>query len=174
MKQLLFLLICSFFVAANGHAQADKSQRPSPPATVKTLLASGATVVIDYSQPSLKGRMIGKDVEPKSGQLWRAGANEATTFEIDKPVTVQGKELAAGKYALFMMPSENSWTLIFNKVWKTWGAYDYEKNKNEDALQVQVTPRKTEAVQEKLIYQVNADGLATLLWGDMAIDFQLK
>ena len=108
----MLVLVASVAVLAQDD---DKSKRPSPPAVVKETLKNGTTVSIDYSQPSLKGRTIGKDVEPMQGKVWRAGANEATIFEINKDVKVEGKTLAAGKYALFMLPAENEWTVIFNK-----------------------------------------------------------
>lgn len=152
----------------------DKSKRPSPPAKVSATLASGATVTIDYSQPSLKGRTMGKDIEPKEGEIWRAGANEATTFEVSKDVTVEGKALPAGKYAFFTIKNGSEWTLIFNKVWKTWGAYDYEKkNKAEDALQVKVKEGKGPQT-EKLTYTISKAGKVTLMWGTTAVSFMVK
>ena len=62
-------------------AQQDKSKRPSPPAKVSETISSGATISIDYSQPSLKGRSIGTSVEPMKDKVWRMGANEATIFD---------------------------------------------------------------------------------------------
>src|SRR5687768_6088324 len=109
---LNFLLIATIFVAC---AQEDKSKRPSPPAVAKETISSGATITINYGQPSVKGRTIGKDLEPMEGKVWRAGANEATVFETDKDVTIEGKSLPAGKYAFFTIDNGSEWTLIFNK-----------------------------------------------------------
>src|SRR5215471_536907 len=152
MKKLLtFTLLSAVLITSlNACAQEDKSKRPSPPAKVTQTINSGVTVSIDYSQPSLKGRTVGKDVEPFNGKVWRAGANEATVFEVNKDVKVEGKTLPAGKYALFMIANDNQWTIIFNKVWNTWGAFDYEKNKAQDALQVNVAPMKPASSAEKL------------------------
>ena len=155
-------------------AQDEKAKRPSAPAKVSETLASGATVSIDYSRPSLKGRTIGKDVEPMEGKIWRAGANEATVFETDKDVTVEGKALPAGKYALFMISGADAWTLIFNKEWKTWGAYDYEKNKEKDALQVSVKPSKVDKSAETLTYTIDKSGKVSLLWGNTVVDFNVQ
>ena len=83
---LLSLLLLSSF---NSCAQPDKSKRPSPPALV-TQKVGEVNVSIDYSQPSVKGRTIGKDLEPKAGEVWRTGANEATVFEVDKDVMIEG------------------------------------------------------------------------------------
>src|SRR5881394_791597 len=98
MKKLFSLMLLSgvLISSLNACAQEDKSKRPSPPAKVTQTVSSGATVTIDYSQPSLKGRAIGKDVEPMNGKVWRAGANEATVFEVNKDVKVEGQTLPAG------------------------------------------------------------------------------
>lgn len=176
MKHLIaFVLLCVVLVTGlNACAQEDKSKRPSPPAQVSQTLNNGATVTIDYSQPSLKGRTMGKDLEPMNGKVWRAGANEATVFEVDKDVTVAGKKLPAGKYALFMIANPDEWTVIFNREWKTWGAYDYEKNKEKDALKIKVKPADTNKVMEKLTYQVEKDGTVSLFWGTKKIAFQVS
>jgi hypothetical protein len=175
MKKLLsFTFLSAVLISSlNACAQDDKSKRPSPPAKVTQTISSGATVTIDYSQPSLKGRTIGKDVEPMNGKVWRAGANEATVFEVNKDVKVEGNPLPAGKYALFMIGNDNEWTIIFNKKWDTWGAFDYEKNKGEDALQVKVKPMKG-AATEKLTYTIDKSGKVTLMWGDRNVSFNVS
>ena len=154
-------------------SQEDKSKRPSPPASVKETIKSGAIVSIDYSQPSLKGRTIGKDVEPMQGKVWRAGANEATMFEINKDVKIEGKTLPAGKYALFMLPDEKEWTIIFNKKWDRWGT-TYDQYKDQDVLQVKVKPGKANTSTEKLTYTIDKDGKVALLWGDLKVDFKVE
>lgn len=117
---------------------------------------------------------MGKDIEPKQGQIWRAGANEATVFETSRDVKVEGQDLPAGKYALFMTDNGDDWTITFNKVWNTWGAYDYEKNKAQDALQVKVKPGKSESSQEKLTYTISEDGKVSLLWGTTVVNFKVE
>lgn len=176
MKHLLSFLLLSVVLVTGLHAcaQEDKSKRPSPAAQVSETLNNGATVTIDYSQPSLKGRTMGKDIEPMNGKIWRAGANEATVFEVSKDVMIQGKKLPAGKYALFMIANPGEWTVIFNRQWKTWGAYDYEKNKAEDALKVNVKPADTNNSVEKLTYQIEKNGTVSLMWSKKKIAFQVS
>jgi hypothetical protein len=108
-----------------------------------------------------------------NGQVWRAGANEATVFETDKDVKVEGRTLPAGKYALYMLPEEKEWTIIFNKTWKQWGT-DYEKNKDQDILRVKVKPGKAGNFTEKLTYKIDKDGDVSLLWGDLKVEFKVK
>jgi Protein of unknown function (DUF2911) len=172
MKSMLFCLLT--IVSLATCAQEDKSKRASPPAPLlKETLKSGATVSIDYSQPSLKGRTIGKDVEPMNGKVWRAGANDATVFETDKDVKIEGQKLPAGKYALYMLLNDKEWTIIFNKNWKQWGT-DYEKNKDQDILHVKVPAKKAATSTEKLTYTIDKNGKVTLLWGDTEVDFKVE
>src|SRR5687767_2945801 len=110
MKKLL-LLSAIALVTISVQAQDDKSKRPSPPAKVTETTSSGAVITIDYSQPSVKGREIGKEIAP-FGKVWRTGANEATVFEVSKDVKVEGKALSAGKYGLFSIPNKEEWVII--------------------------------------------------------------
>jgi Protein of unknown function (DUF2911) len=166
------LLLTGILVGCQSSAQQDKSKRPSPPAMVKQTLASGAQVSIDYSQPSLKGRTIGVDIEPKAGEVWRTGANEATVFETDKDLTIDGKTLPAGKYALFSISGNDSWTIIFNKTWKQWGAYDYKQA--DDALRISAPVTKSEASAEKLTFTIDLNGGISLKWGTYVVGFTVK
>lgn len=172
MRSILFA--CLTLVSLSACSQGgDKSKRPSPPASVKETISSGTTVSIDYSQPSIKGRTIGKDVEPMQGKVWRAGANEATVFEVDKDVKVEGKDLPAGKYSLFMLDNGSTWTIIFNKNWNIWGT-QYEANKSGDVLHVDVTPGEPSAFAEKLAYSITNGGKVSMVWGNRQIDFMVK
>jgi hypothetical protein len=175
MKYIFSLVIFSCFLLLTNslHAQQDKSKRPSPPAKVSETIKSGATISIDYSQPSLKGRVIGSSVEPKKDQVWRMGANEATIFETSKDVTINGQKLPAGKYSLFGLWADSGYTLIFNKAYQIWGT-QYADHKDEDALRVPATVKTTDKVQESLTYTIDKSGLVNLLWGNMDISFTVK
>jgi hypothetical protein len=171
MKKILTLVVCvaGLFACNSLSAQQDKSARPSPPVIVTQETTSGAVISINYSQPSVKGRTIGKDLEPLEGKVWRTGANEATVFETSKLVTINGKELPAGKYALFTIADDESWTIIFNKTWKQWGAFGYKEA--DDALRVTANAQKAVAFAEKLNFSIEKSGIVTLLWGDYKIVF---
>lgn len=166
---LLSLSATTIIFAQHKKAPAtmeEKMKRPSPPAEVKTILKNGTEVTINYSRPSLKGRVPGKDIEPFDNKIWRAGANEATTFEVNKDVKIDGKALPAGKYAFFTLKNGAEWTLIFNKEWNTWGAFDYEKNKAADVLQVKVKGHTLKTSQETLTYNISPKGIVSLHWGN--------
>jgi len=101
-------------LALPGAAQQDKSKRLSPPASAQCKFADGNTITVDYSSPRMKGRKIYGGLVPW-GQVWRVGANEATTFVPTVDVTVGDKNVPAGSYTLDAIPTQDKWTLIVNK-----------------------------------------------------------
>lgn len=140
----------------------------SPPAT-ETGEINGVAIEINYHQPSARGReMLGKK-EPY-GQVWRTGANKATTIEFSENITIEGKPLAKGKYALFTIPGENEWTIIFNKNPNQWGAFNYDKA--QDALRVNVKPEETEQYVETFTIDVEEEGVV-LRWENTEVGFKV-
>ena len=170
MRSILFSLVLLSTLIACG--QEDKSKRPSPPAIAKETLNNGTTVSINYSQPAVKGRTIRKDLEPLPGKVWRTGANEATVFEVDKDVKIESKDLPAGKYGLFTIANDSDWTIIFNKTWDQWGAFDYKEA--DDALRVNVKGEKAKDLTERMTFKISKDGTVTLLWGNEKLAFKVK
>jgi hypothetical protein len=151
---------------------ATAQQKPSPAATATGTLANGTVITINYSAPALKGRTIGKDVEPMEGKVWRAGANDATVFEVSKDVTINGKKLPAGKYGFFTINNGKEWTLIFNKTWKQWGAFNYKEA--DDQLRVNVQAAQSASASERLTYTVDQKGSVSLNWGTVLVSFTVK
>jgi hypothetical protein len=184
MKSFLNLRTATFgltlaLASAAAHAQtmpatmptpAKDAAKPSPAATATGKIGS-ADVTVNYSSPGVKGRQIFGGLE-KYGKVWRAGANEATTVEFSKDVTVEGKALPAGKYGFFVIPAESGqWTVIFNKVPNQWGAFKYDEK--QDALRVLVTPRKGTSLTERLVYEVKSPGLV-LRWENIELPAAIK
>jgi len=116
----LALLLGIALLATSALAQQDKSKRPSPPASTSCKFADGKTITVDYSSPRTKGRKIFGELVPY-GKVWRAGANEATTFVTTTDLTVGGKVVPAGSYTIFTIPNEDKWTLIISKKTGEWG-----------------------------------------------------
>ncbi|MEO6961628.1 MAG: DUF2911 domain-containing protein [Puia sp.] len=179
MKRVIFtrtvvLTMTGLFLCSLVHAQGDKSKRPSPPETA-TGTAGGATISINYSSPSVKGRKIWGGLVPYD-KAWRAGANEATIFETDKAIQVEGKQLPAGKYSLFATPGENEWTIILNSETGQWGikrSGEANRDPAKDVLSVMVKPRKSSAMREKLTYQVTSPGFV-LSWENIEVPVSIK
>lgn len=176
MNRKIFMLssFVALFVAFSACAQGDKSSRPSPPATA-TGKVGGANITINYSSPAIKGRKIGVDLAPY-GKVWRAGANEATIFETDKDITVEGKKLPAGKYSLFVLPNENQWQFIFNSETGQWGIkrtgeanYDPAKT----VLTVNAKPMKSSTMNERLMFDITGKGFV-LKWENLEVPVSIK
>jgi hypothetical protein len=124
-KQVVFLtsLLLTFTLLA---ACQDKSTRPSPPAQAQCKFSDGKTITVNYSSPRAKGRKIFGELVPY-GQVWRTGANDATTFVTNANLSVGGKDVPAGSYTIFTVPNAEKWTLIVNKKTGEWGIpYKYE------------------------------------------------
>lgn len=149
-KKALLAFAMTAFVGFAAIAQEKASPAKKAEGTV-----AGAKITINYSSPAVKGRTIWGDLVPL-GQVWRAGADDATTFTTSKDITIQGQKLSAGTYSFFIIPGETASTFIFNKVSKQWGAYDYDAK--QDALRVSVPSQQGSNMEERLVYQVTSDG----------------
>src|SRR5439155_18952277 len=110
-----------------------------------------------------------------NGRVWSPGANEATTVTCSREITVEGRALPAGRYTFFAIPGEVDWTLIFNRVPRQSGAFDY--NPAFDALRVPVKPAEAPH-EEYLRYAIQPAGangaIVTLTWEKRAVSFQLS
>jgi hypothetical protein len=127
-KRIALLMPVLLTLATFACAQMDKNKRPSPPASASCSLTGGKSLKTDYSSPRMKGRKIYGGLVP-AGEVWRAGANEATTFVTDANLTVGGKAVPAGSYTIFTVPNTDKWTLIINKKTGEWGVpYKYESD----------------------------------------------
>jgi hypothetical protein len=167
--KILFVMLCGFFVSTGVMAQ-DAKPKASPEATA-TGKVNGANITIVYSSPSVKGRKIWGGLEAYN-KVWRAGANAATTFETDKDIKVEGKNLPAGKYSFFLIPKENgTWTAIFNKVAKQWGAMKYDEA--QDQLRVDVKTVALPQTQERLVYNITNKGFS-LNWDKVSVPISIK
>ena len=163
------VVFATMTISVNAFGQ--EAKKPASPAATATGKIKDATITIAYSSPSVKGRTIWGGLEAYD-KVWRAGANEATTFETSKDITVQGKKLPAGKYSFFLIPKESgTWTAIFNKEPKQWGAYKYEEAK--DALRVDVKTKALPATQETLLYKINNNGF-TMDWDKISVPVEIK
>lgn len=164
MKKLLAIatLFC-FSVAAFAQDKAPASPK---------VTAESANATVTYGQPSKKGREIFGKLVPY-GQVWRTGANDATTVEFKKDVTFGGKKVKAGKYSLFTIPGESEWTFILNSELGQWGAYKYNDIKAKNVAEVKVKSSKTASEVEKMTISVDAKSL-TVSWDNTQASVALK
>ena len=156
MKKIINTILLVLAVALSVPACAQNNKpRVSPPESVSGMIDK-ASITINYSSPSVKGRKIWGALVPYD-TVWRAGANEATTFQTDKDLVIGNQILPAGKYSFFVIPSRTGQCVaIFNKVANQWGAFKYDKS--QDQLRVNVGARMVDGMQEMLVYKITADG----------------
>jgi|SRR5580704_2502855 hypothetical protein len=110
-------------------------QKPlSPPGEASVKFDDGKTVTIQYSRPSMRGRKIFGELVPY-GQVWRTGANAATSLKTDVDLTIGGASVPAGSYTLYTLPGPTSWKLIINKQTGQWGT---EYSQGQDLARVEM------------------------------------
>lgn len=132
IKKLSLSFLLTLF-AGFSFAQALMPQ-PSSGQTVIQDLGLGK-ITLNYSRPDAKGREIFGALVPY-GEVWRTGANSATSITFTDEVSFAGKQVPAGTYSLFTIPNQNEWTVILNKTAQQWGAYSYKAE--EDVVRVNV------------------------------------
>lgn len=144
-RPIIVFALLSVAALASAQMSQDKSQRPSPPAQAQCKLADGKTITVDYSSPRMKGRTIFGALVPY-GEVWRTGANEATTFVTTANLKAGNLSIPAGNYTIFTIPNQDKWTLIINKKTGEWGIpYKYE---SDELGRVDMTASQTASMTE--------------------------
>lgn len=169
ISRLLLLLVLAVSLGAmESYAQrADDADRASKNGKTETQI-DGVDIVIEYGRPNAKGREVWGKLVPY-GEVWRTGANEATTISFSGPVAVEGEVLDAGTYSLFTIPNEDEWVIIFNKTAEQWGAFNYDSE--QDALRVTVTPESGEHVESMDF--VAEESTIKLRWLETVVPFTI-
>jgi len=148
-------------------SRADDADRASKNGHL-THNVDGVTIDVRYGRPSTKGRTVFGELVPW-GEVWRTGANEATTIAFSDPVRINRAPLEAGVYSLFTIPYDREWLVIFNRQAEQWGASSYDED--QDALRVAVSPSRAEFT-ETFTVEGTEQGLR-LRWADVAVPFRV-
>lgn len=171
---LLLVAVLTTLLALPTLAQRGSDKpRVSPNSSVSQTI--GVTeVTISYGRPGVKGRTVWGELVPY-GQVWRTGANEATTISFSKDVIIESEPLPAGNYALFTIPKEEEWIIVFNKNAQQWGAFNYDAE--QDALRVKVKPQAA-SPREWMSFSfedLSPNGAtAVLRWEKLAVPFKIQ
>lgn len=128
-------------------------------------------ITIVYHRPNVKSRTVWGELVP-FGEVWRAGANENTTVDFSRDVTINGKPLPAGKYGFHAIPNKDQWVLIFSKVNDAWGSFTYDEK--QDALRVTAKPQKAD-FRETMAFEIDEVSTNTakvnIVWENLAVPF---
>ena len=145
----------------------------SPSASVSQILGT-TRMELSYHRPAVRGRQIWGALVP-FGEVWRLGANEATTISFSEPVTIAEKKVPAGTYALFAIPGAERWTLIFNRRSRQSGAWEYDPQ--QDLLRFEVKPKPV-PLTEWLTFEIYPAGHGTayvdLYWEKIRVSFLVE
>jgi hypothetical protein len=143
---IVVVLLCSLALFAQEQMPAEKpnQQSPnraaaaplSPPGQATFKFADGKQITVDYSRPSIRGRKIMGGLVPYD-RVWRTGANAATTLTTQGDLTFGSVKVPAGKYTIYTIPGEKSWTVIINRQTGQWGT---QYDQSQDLGRVNVTP----------------------------------
>jgi hypothetical protein len=164
LRNVIPALIAVFFLT---EACAQQSPKKVAQKTV-----SGVDISVQYFAPNVRGRVVWGDLVPYD-EVWRTGANNATVFEVNKKVQIGGKVVPAGKYALFTIPVKGGpWTVILNKTYDQWGAYNYDKA--DDLLRFEVTPQRTIEMNEEMSFDIDDEGNVVFKWEYLSFKFPVK
>lgn len=174
MKNLKRLVLAGLILASGSTFAQLKTPQPSPSVSVEQKVGL-STISVNYSRPGMKDRKIFGELV-QYGKVWRTGANKATAIEFSQDVMIGDKQLKAGKYALFTIPGETEWTIIFNKNLEQWGAGEYDEK--EDAARIMVKPIKLERAIETFTIDfshLTANGaMMNISWENTLIQFEIK
>jgi hypothetical protein len=166
------LLLLGAVAPTVAQERGNEEPRTSPNAAVSQTIGT-TEVRITYGRPQVNDRTIFGGLV-SYGEVWRTGANEATTISFSDDVMVEGESLAAGTYSLYTIPGPESWTLIFNDVANQWGT---QYNQGEDVLRVDVTPESA-PFHEMMTFRfgnvTNTSGTAALLWAETRVPFEIQ
>lgn len=154
------------------------AKRLSPKDTVEFKL-NDLKLEVFYNRPFKKEREVFGALVPFN-QVWRTGANEATTFETNKPLEINGSQLPAGKYTLWTVPKDSTWNVIFNSKQYSWGVNAEMQpmwDPNYDAINVEVPVQKLGNYVEQftIAFDNSTDHLfLTMAWDDVKVSVPLK
>lgn len=188
MKIYFQHLLLSFLVSASvfsANAQQQKSEevcynpnlvKDTSKKSIKSMavaVINGDSIKINYHSPGVRKRIIWGGLVPYD-EVWVTGAHDATTIEIGKPFIIDGKEIPAGKYAVFTIPGKVEWTIIINKHWKQHLATEYDEK--DDVVRMKIKPKKnahTERLQYFIDDNKNGKGTIAVAWEKLKISFDI-
>lgn len=161
-KTLLSLFVAT--LTLSGNAQV-KTPQPSPSAKIEQQV--GLTdVSVEYSRPGVKGRKVFGNLVPY-GKLWRTGANKNTVVTFSDDVTIDGKSLKKGSYALFTKPNASSWEVIFYSDPNNWGTprkFDNSKVALSTTVKTEKMPMLIESFTITIDNLKNSSAVLGILW----------
>jgi hypothetical protein len=186
MKKKFYLLLLIITTAFSVTAQEQKIEevcynpnivKDTAKKSIKSMafaIVNGDSIKINYHSPGVRKRIIWGGLVPYD-EVWVTGAHDATTLEMPKAFVVNGKEIPAGKYAIFSIPGKKEWMLIINKNWKQHLATEYDEK--DDIIRIKVKPKKvnhTERLQYFIEKGKNETGRIAVAWEKIKVELDFR
>ncbi|TXI75684.1 MAG: DUF2911 domain-containing protein [Flavobacteriales bacterium] len=177
LKNILLIVAVLFALGYLGFNYMKSQTKKASPEEVNTYTVNDLSITVDYSRPSKKGRVIFGELVPY-GKVWRTGANEATTVEVDKDIKLGGQPLPAGKYTLWTIPQPDAWTVILNSKSYSWGVTyggEAQLDPTADVLRVEVPVQELPTEVEMFTIDVSSTPPAlNLKWDRTGVSLPLE
>jgi hypothetical protein len=176
MKKLLVAYIFCVFALTLSAQESAKTLLPKSPEAAFTQQFGGSEIQVAYARPLTRGRKIFGALVPFDS-LWRTGASECTTIKLKEEVTMGDKKVAAGKYALFSIPTSDEWTIILNGDTTLHGVFGY--NAQKDKYRFKVKSVKSDRFYETFTIEINdinanGEGFLNLIWENTMVKIPLN
>jgi len=157
-KRIAFLMCTVLALSILASAQmGSEKQRPSPAASAQCKFSDGKSIKVNYSSPRAKGRQIFGGLVPY-GEVWRTGANEATTFVTDANLSIGGKDVPAGSYTIFTVPNADKWSLVISKGTGEWGTQYPGQDKDLARVDMKVSKLPSPVENFTISYEKSGSG----------------
>jgi hypothetical protein len=162
-KKTMLAVVAALWALCEVAPHAQEKKPLSPPAKAEATVA-GKKITINYSAPSMRGRKIMGGLVPY-GEVWRTGANAATSLVTEAPLTIGSLNVPQGSYTLFTLPGEKEWTLIISKQTGQWGSdYDKAQDLGRVPLKVRKLDKPVETFAIAVVPGKGKDATLTLTW----------
>lgn len=175
---MLKKLITASFVSLlflQASAQSLKTPAPSPLQALTQAFALGE-IKIEYSRPSVKGRVVFGDLVPY-GKMWRTGANAATKITLSDDVNMGGIDVKAGTYALYTIPAQSEWdVMLYSDLTLGGNTADYDASKETARFKIKPTAMadKTETFTIAINNLTNTSCSIDMMWDKTRISIPVR
>jgi hypothetical protein len=169
----LVALTAAMLTGQTGNRRVTQNEK-SPPADT-SMSVGGGKVTIEYNAPSLRGREVGKSVDPYTGKVWRFGADSATTITTDNDIMIGDLKVPKGAHTLYLLVDDSGWTLIVNNQTKQWGL-TYKQDQDLGRTKMSTSPLSPPAETFKIMLKNSGASAGTLevQWGNMKATVPVK
>ncbi len=176
IKKIAITLAVIFVLLFGAFQLLTYQTKKASPEQLEKYMNDDIVLEVVYCSPSKKGRTVMDSLVP-FGEVWRTGANEATTFTVSKDITISGQPLPAGTYTLWTIPNQKEWEVIFNSGEYGWGvnwSQEVSRDASFDVLNITTPVMQLPVNQERFTIQFEGDVNLTMAWENTKISMPIS